>query len=188
MGASDDDPGIIDAARQGDRVAWEQLYRGIYPRLRSFFVRRLGYEHAEDAVNETMARAIAAIGRYTPGASGFDGWVFGIARHVSADHYRRAARERRQPAVAHLVDGQGPQGPSMVDERLESEEEHERLRAMFARLGPSEQEILELRVIAGLSADEVASVLHRTPGAVRTSQSRALAHLRRLMESAHVGS
>ena len=46
--------------------------------------------------------------------------------------------------------------------------------------------MLELRVIAGLSADQVAAVLGKRAGTVRTAQSRALAHLRELVEVATV--
>lgn len=182
MAPGDEDPGIIAAARHGDRVAWEQLYRRLYPRLRAFFTRRVGYENAEDAVNETMAKAIAGISAYSPGDAGFDGWIFGIARHVSADHHRRSARHLRQHKVAHHVDGNGPENCLPVDHDLDLRDDHARLRSMFARLDPAEQEILELRIIAGLSTDEVAAILDKRPGAVRTSQSRALAHLRRLVE------
>lgn len=180
------DGDVVDAARRGDRAAWEQLYRRLYPRLRSYLARHVGYQGVEDAVNETMAKAIAGIDGYRSGPSGFDGWVFGIARHVSADHFRRFARERRQHAVAHHIDGHGPDGDLPVDHDLDLAEDHAHLRSMFSQLQPAEQEILELRVIAGLSADEVAALLDRQPGAVRTSQSRALAHLRRLMESERV--
>jgi RNA polymerase sigma-70 factor (ECF subfamily) len=41
--------------------------------------------------------------------------------------------------------------------------------------------LLELRVVAELSTDEVASVLGRKPGAVRMAQSRALTRLRALI-------
>lgn len=181
MAAGDDDPSLIGAARRGDHAAWEQLYQNVYPRLRSFLVRKVGRDRAEDAVNETMARAIASISRYSEGPSGFDGWVFGIARHVAADHHRRVARDRRQADVAHLVDG-AVHASAPADEQVVVHDDHARLRAAFARLDPAEQEILELRVVAGLSPDQVAAVLDRRPGAVRTAQSRALSHLRRLME------
>ncbi len=180
------DSGVVDAARRGDRAAWEQLYRRLYPRLRSYLARRIGFEGVEDAVNETMAKAIAGIEGYRSGPSGFDGWVFGIARHVGADHHRRFARDRRQPIVAHHIDGHGPDGDLPVDHRLDLADDYAHLRSMFSRLDPAEQEILELRVIAGLSADEVAALLRRQPGAIRTSQSRALAHLRRLMEAEQI--
>jgi RNA polymerase sigma-70 factor, ECF subfamily len=186
MTPADRDPRIIHAARRGDHDAWEVLYRSVHPRLRSFFLRKVGPDHAEDAVNETMAGAIASIKGYTPGEAGFDGWVFGIARNVVADYHRRLARDRRQPAVAHLIDGTGPENAAAVGDDLDLRDEHVRLRSLFARLSPSEREVLELRVVAGLSADQVAAVLNRRPTAVRTAQSRALAHLRRLLEAERV--
>ena len=58
----------------------------------------------------------------------------------------------------------------------------DRVRAAFARLSPEEQELLELRVVAGLSSDGAASVLGKRPGAVRMAQARALGRLRVMME------
>jgi RNA polymerase sigma-70 factor (ECF subfamily) len=45
-------------------------------------------------------------------------------------------------------------------------------------LSDDDRELLDLRVVGGLSADEVASVLGKQPGAVRMAQSRALDRLR----------
>src|SRR5207248_9756458 len=56
------------------------------------------------------------------------------------------------------------------------------VRAAFERLGPANQELLELRVMAGLSAEAVGQVLGKRPGAVRMAQNRALGRLRALME------
>ena len=56
------------------------------------------------------------------------------------------------------------------------------VRAAFAKLGPADQEVLELRIMAGLSADEVAQTLGKRPGAVRMAQNRALGRLRALMD------
>jgi RNA polymerase sigma-70 factor, ECF subfamily len=186
MAGDEGDADVVDAARHGDRAAWEQLYRRLYPRLRSYLARHVGYEGVEDAVNETMAKAIAGIESYRSGPSGFDGWVFGIARHVRADHFRRYARDRREHTYAHHIGGHGPDGDLPVDHDLDLADDHARIRSMFSKLQPAEREILELRVIAGLSADQVAALLRRQPGAVRTSQSRALSHLRRLMEGERV--
>ncbi|HEY1653132.1 MAG TPA: RNA polymerase sigma factor [Acidimicrobiales bacterium] len=186
MTPGDQDPDLAPALQRGDRVAWDQFYRRLYPRLRSYFIRRLGHDGAEDAVSETMTKAIAAIDRYTPGAVGLEGWLFGIARHVNADHHRRSARVARQQQVAHLVDGCGLESRMPVDHDLDLSDEHAHVRSQFGRLEPAEQEVLELRVVAGLSANEVAAVLDKDPGAVRTFQSRALAHLRRLVEADRV--
>jgi RNA polymerase sigma-70 factor, ECF subfamily len=172
---------LVSAACEGDGAAWEALYRGIYPRLRAFFIRRVGVEHAEDGVSETMLRAVASIDRFQWTDAGFDGWVFGIARHVSVDHHRHADRARRYRHIGRLFGGNKSDGAT-VDQDLVISDDQALIRQLFTRLTPAEQEILELRVIAGLSAEQVGEVLGRNPGAVRTAQSRALAHLRELME------
>jgi RNA polymerase sigma-70 factor (ECF subfamily) len=173
---------LVSAARAGDADAWETLYRAIYPRLRAFFVRRVGLEHADDGVSETMLRAVASIDRFQWSEAGFDGWVFGIARHVSVDHHRHVDRARRYRHIGRLFAGNRSDATVTVDHDLVISDDQALIRRLFTRLTEAEQEVLELRVIAGLSAEQVGAVLERTPGAVRTAQSRALAHLRELME------
>lgn len=170
---------LVVAARAGDRGAWEALYRSVYPGLRAYLARRLGAAHAEDAVSETMTRAVAGIDRFELGPAGFTGWVYGIARRVVADHYRKGARFGRQRLAASRA--VPPQGP-LPGEGLVLAEEHAAVREAFVHLTPAEQELLELRVVAGLSAEEVAAVLGKKPGAVRTAQYRAMGHLREIMD------
>jgi RNA polymerase sigma-70 factor (ECF subfamily) len=164
---------LVERARTGDAQAWEALYRGLYPRLRAYLVGRAGSHVADDLASETMTRAVAAMGRYRHESAGFDGWVFGIARRVSADHHRGL---HRRPLTAVADD------PAPIEEPLDIADDHAELRRAFAQLPADDRELLELRVVAGLSADEVAGVLGKRSGAVRTAQCRALARLRRLLE------
>jgi RNA polymerase sigma-70 factor (ECF subfamily) len=153
------------------------LYRRAYPRLVAFAHRRLGSaDLARDAVSETMVRAVAAIDSYSRDDDGFTPWLFGICRHVVADIHR--FRHREAPERLGRIDDDAP-GP--LDALLESEERAQ-VRAAFERLEARERELLELRVIAGLSAAEVGVVLGRRPGAVRMAQMRALDRLRALVE------
>lgn len=159
---------------------WETLYKRVYPRLFAYALRRLDADAARDAVAETMTRAVASASRYRSTGLGVDAWLFGICRHVVLDAQRAAGRAR-----ARAASGYGLPPVSAVDEtpsgldRLLSAEEAAAMRAAFARLSDADRELLELRVVMGLSAEEVASVLGRRPGAVRMAQSRALARLRR---------
>ena len=56
------------------------------------------------------------------------------------------------------------------------------MRRAFGRLTDDEQELLELRVVGRLSAEEVGEVIGKRPGAVRMAQARALSRLRSLLE------
>ena len=71
--------------------------------------------------------------------------------------------------------------PASPADSVEIADEHAAIRAAFARLSEADREVLELRVIAGLTPEQTAAVLGKRPGAVRTAQSRALARLRKEM-------
>lgn len=167
----------LGPVRARDEASWEEIYRQLYPRLHAFFARRVGSALAEDAVAETMARAVAGADRYVPGPAGFHGWVFGIARHVAADLQRLASKGRGRPTPPSV----DPTPPDPPGDTLLRRDEHAALRKAFEQLDEKDREVLELRVVAGLSAEQVAAVLGKRAGAVRMAQSRALANLRRLM-------
>lgn len=169
---------MVERARHHDEEAWAALFRAAYPRLLAYARRRLlDTDGAKDAVAETMARAVAGIGRFTWKGGGFDAWLFGILRHVVLD-----AQRARRPH--HLADAdQSPSGDRGPLEQLLADEEAGQVRAAFDRLGLVDKEVLELRVLAGLSSEEVATVLGKRPGAVRMAQSRALERLRHSLET-----
>jgi RNA polymerase sigma-70 factor (ECF subfamily) len=171
---------LVDQARNGDSDAWVVLYKRAYPSLLGFAAARLGRLEAEDAVSETMTRAVRNISKFEWKGVDFTGWLFGIHRHVVAD----AQRARGRRSLAPVPDGDSDRDDSQPIDGLLRHEEHSRVRVVFDRLNSKDQELLHLRVIAGMSVEEVAGVLGKRPGAVRVAQSRALGRLRKLMEHA----
>jgi RNA polymerase sigma-70 factor (ECF subfamily) len=164
---------VVSDARIGDADAWEQIYLHLYPRLSSYARGHLDADRASEAVSETFARAVAGIHRFFWKDSGFEGWVFAILRNVIVDMHRKSGRAQRAPLV---FDGDRIQIEPI--DRLLADEESDAIRKAFSRLAPSDQEILHLRVVSGLSSDEVATTLGKRPGAIRMAQARALDRLR----------
>lgn len=169
--AAEDVGELVERARTGDVDAWDALYRRLYPRLYAYAGHRAGWQHAGDIVNETMARALAGIGRFRRGGT-FDAWVFGITRNVIHEHHRS------QGPVTPVADPAVTSTDPPPDNAVLAAQDRAALRDAFSRLDHHDRELLELRVVAGLTAREVAAVLHKRPGAVRMAQSRALARLR----------
>jgi len=169
---------LVERARRGDLVAWEALYRGAYPRMLAYARRRLDPEAARDAVSEAMARAVARIDRFTWAGGGFDAWLFGILRHVVLDAQRAGSQWTPAPP---LLDEAESDKPGPLDHLLGLERARA-VRTAFSRLRAGDRELLELRVVAGLSSDDAAVVLGKRPGAVRMAQVRALERLRALLE------
>ena len=53
-----------------------------------------------------------------------------------------------------------------------------RMQKLLAVLPEKQREILTLRIVVGMSAEETAEAVGSTPGAVRVAQHRALARLK----------
>jgi RNA polymerase sigma-70 factor (ECF subfamily) len=161
---------------EGDATAWRDFYCRVYPLMVAYARRRLGgLEAARDAVAEALARTVTTVARMEELGASPEAWGFGILRNVVVDAQRRAQREWR--VVATLT----PEPPDAA-ERAAIADEHEEVRRAFERLPERDRELLELRTVAGLSSDEVGSVLSMNPGAVRMAHARALARLRDLLE------
>ena len=167
--------GEVGRLRAGDPLSWETLYRRVYPSMLAYAKRRVATtEEAQDAVSEALTRTVAGIDRLGATGASPESWLFGVLRHVVLDRQRSSYRSRDLPTRREIA----------TTDPLEAVvlgEEHDAVRSAFARLTEHDRELLELRVVAGLSADEVAEVLDMRPGAVRTAQSRALERLRGLL-------
>ena len=88
------------ASLDGDSGAYAALLRALRPPLRSFFRRRLPAREdvVEDLVQETLVAVHmrrATFDRERP----FTAWLFAIARHKLADHFRRDRRHRCADAL-----------------------------------------------------------------------------------------
>ncbi len=119
--------------------------------------------------------AITALPRYKDQGRPFLAFVYGIAAHKVADAHRAVARNRAEP-TDHVPERPTPDvGPEQMAIEADSAA---RMDALLNLLPAKQREILILRVVVGLSAEETAEAVGSSPGAVRVAQHRALARLR----------
>lgn len=163
----------VARAQAGDSAAFGVLYSEYRRRIFSLARFSLPHQAAEDAVGETFVRAWEALPRYRDMGVPFVSWLYGIARHVVADALRVRGR----------VDVRAEPPPESVDSR---EQECDRLvlGAAIADLPDEQRMVIELKFLGGLTNDEVAALLGKSPGAVNTQQWRALRALRDVLEEA----
>jgi RNA polymerase sigma-70 factor (ECF subfamily) len=163
----------------GQPAAVESLIRQIRPMVVRYCRARLGnlaghYQVAEDVAQEVCLAVLTALPRYRDMGRPFASFVFGIASHKVADARRTAARLAipTDDLPDSPDDQPGPEEAAVC--RLEAQ----RARALLARLPGNQRELLVLRVLTGLSAEETGAALGMSAGAVRVAQHRALARLR----------
>jgi RNA polymerase sigma-70 factor, ECF subfamily len=168
-------------AARGQPAAIESLLEQIRPMVLRYCRSRLGhishYDIADDVAQEVCIAVLSALPRYRDMGRPFASFVFGIASHKVADAMRNAARL----AVPTNDLPDGPDGGPGPEETVVADLDAQRARALLARLPPHQQELIVLRVLTGLSAEETGSALGMSPGAVRVAQHRALARLRAIV-------
>ena len=180
---------LVGAAVDGDRVAVEGVLRWIRPLVLRYCRARVGsqektFASADDVAQEVCLAVFAALPSYRDQGRPFLAFVYGIAAHKVADAHRSAARNRAEP-VPEI-----PDSPELVDagpEQLAMQGELAgRMDKLLDMLPDKQREILVLRVVVGLSAEETAEAVGSTPGAVRVAQHRALGKLRDVLQSEEV--
>jgi RNA polymerase sigma-70 factor (ECF subfamily) len=161
-------------ARQagGDPEAFAELYGRYMERVYRFLLIRTGsMPDAQDLTSQTFLAALESIGAYG-GRGSFGGWLFGIARHKLADHYRR-----RRPEIP-LDDVEGLPHPDPPPEQVaEARLQLARVSRALQSLDAQQAEAVALRLFGGLDAAEVARVMSKSEAAVKMLVHRGLRKL-----------
>ncbi|WP_202879247.1 RNA polymerase sigma factor [Nocardioides cynanchi] len=174
---------IDDAVRRmcaGDGDAFREVYRSTQPALLRYLTVLVGTADAEDVASETWAQACRDLGRFSGDADGFRGWVTTIGRHRALDLLRQ--RSRRVRVDRDLTDIEVAD-PRDLEATVEEAFGTAGAVALIGSLPRQQAEAVWLRVVMGLDAKTAASVMGTRPGAVRSSTSRGLKTLARLLES-----
>ncbi len=170
----------VAAAAQGDRSALAQVLEMVRPLVMRYCRARIGAAErgqlsADDVAQEVCLAVMTALPRYQDQGRPFMAFVYGIASHKVADAHRNASRNKAE-AMAEVPDvistDHGPE-----QRALESETSRQ-MNTLLATLPEKHREILILRLVMGLSAEETATAVGSTAGAIRVAQHRALAKLK----------
>ncbi|HUQ39078.1 MAG TPA: RNA polymerase sigma factor, partial [Acidimicrobiales bacterium] len=134
-------------------------------------------QDAEDVASATWLDAARNLRSFAGTEDDFRGWLFSIARRRLIDHLRRQER-RPAAAVDHAILAEVGTRTDAADDALGGMGDAA-ARQLVAGLPAEQADIVLLRVVAGLTVDEVAAITGRRPGTVRVLQHRALRRLAR---------
>jgi RNA polymerase sigma-70 factor (ECF subfamily) len=167
---------LIARVGEGDRSAFEILYRRYARPVFALALRRLGDRgRAEDAVQETFTSVWRSAGSYRqergPGAP----WLYAVARNAIVD--RRRSRSEPPTEVPDT-----PSTEAEPAERAEASWTAWRVHRALAELPENERTVLELAYWSELSQSEIAEFLDIPLGTVKTRTRTALARLADALE------
>jgi RNA polymerase sigma-70 factor (ECF subfamily) len=168
------------AYQQADRRSAELLMEALAPLLRRFFMSTTdGRQYSDDLVQETLLRLHKARHSYRP-SDPLLPWVFAIARHAKIDYFRRrhrtAVRESsvEPEALARYAAPAEQQIPDVAD-----------FQSLVSSLPESQQQVLTMLKVLGMSVEEVARATSSTAGSVKQKAHRAYERLRSLLDKSH---
>ena len=187
----DNDSNAADEARliaqaRSDPDAFIQLYRRHYDAIFRYCAHRLfERQAAEDATSEVFLKAVEHFARFKGDASHFRGWLYRIAGNVANDHLRKTARRQRlleRASREHNIRIVG--GASAVES---PNDKLAMLREAVLSLKPRYQTIITLRFFENMKSTEIAELLGRSAGTVRSQLKRALVELRKRLHHSNGG-
>ena len=164
---------VIAAAKTGAEWATTILYREFGPSLLRY-LRAQAPADGEDLASEVWMNVAGGLARFEGDDAAFRCWLFSIARRRLIDFRRREQRRRTMLSSLETTgasDGVDPEAQALMASESEAALAH------IASLPPDQAEVVLLRVVAGLDAEEVAAIVGKKAGAVRVLQHRALKRL-----------
>jgi RNA polymerase sigma-70 factor, ECF subfamily len=167
---------LVERAQGGDRRALEELYLLHFDRIYSYLHMSVGNRHdAEDLTNQTFVKMLESIERFEWRKVPISAWLFRIAHNLAMDHFRASRRWQPEEDV--------PEPERSVEHSAEEEAfqaiGRRSMLEMIEDLSHDQQQVLTLKFVFNFGNAEVATILGKTEGAIKSLQHRALATLQR---------
>jgi RNA polymerase sigma-70 factor, ECF subfamily len=158
-----DDTSVVNAARDGNRSAFGRLYEKYGRMVHGILLARVPRPEVDDLVQDVFVLAMRRLPTLRePGA--FGGWLAMIARNRATDYHRSA------PSVVELQDSTLKQSPPQPEAMA--------VLGVIQGLPEAYRETLVLRLVEGMTGQEIAERTGLTPQSVRVNLHRGMKQLR----------
>lgn len=167
---------LVIRCQAGDEGAYRELVERYTPRL-TYYLRKLvpQRDRIDDLLQETWIDVFRQLPRLQAAAA-FAVWVYRIAHGKAARDWRHQNRLPIEPVVTE------PQ-IAEEDEAPFSPAQAERIHAALDQLVPEQREVLVLRFLENLSYEEIAQVVGRHVGTIRSRIHYGKQALRRILKT-----
>jgi len=167
---------LVLRCQGGDGAAFEELVGRYSGRLRFYLARVTSVDRADDLLQEVWCDVFRSLGRLLD-PSAFAAWIYRIAR----DRAWRCLRQRSLPTAT--LEGVEIAAADDVPDEAFVMEDARAVRAALDRLAPEHREVLVLRFVEQMKYDQIAAVVGRPAGTVRSRLHYAKRALREALES-----
>lgn len=171
---------LLQKAQDFDPDALGQIFDNHYEQIYSYVLRRLGKEDlAQNIVSETFCRLLESYHKGKGPADVVLYWMYRVAHNLVVDVYRQSDRQPL-PLNEGVLSDKGPE----PEEAILQQQTNNHVRWALAQLTEDQQQVLALKFFEGMDNGQVAAIMQKTIGSVKSLQHRGLASLERFLEQA----
>jgi RNA polymerase sigma-70 factor (ECF subfamily) len=172
---------LLDAARRGDRTAFEDLVRRTYVDTYTLAMRLTANEEdARDVVQDAYLRAWKGIGRFR-GDAQFSTWMYRITANAASTHVERR-RRRRTEVLDDLTEPAETAHDALPELAAESAMGLSELGRAVEALPPKLRSIVVLKDVYGLPHETIAAELGISVAAAKVRLHRGRKRLREMLD------
>jgi RNA polymerase sigma factor (sigma-70 family) len=166
---------LLQRVADGDRAAFETLYRGYFPRLTRFLQRVMRRPQAvEEVLNDAMLVVWHKAGTFN-GQSKVSTWIFAIAYHKALKAIKRFDEPQEMDEEAFDETQPGPETQLMQRERCAV------LLQQLGRMSAEHRAVIELTYYHGCAYREIAQIMNCPVDTVKTRMFHARRRLRQFL-------
>lgn len=169
---------LIRRAKECDPSAFARIFEYYYQDVYNYIYHKVVNVHlAEDLTSDVFLKVLESIDSFSFRGIPLAIWLLRIARNLMVDHFRGQPKTADLPLKEDLLPTEV--GPSDV---FETKLTRQQLVRAFSDLTEEQQDVIILKFVDGLNNTEVAQVLGKSEGAIKSLQHRALVSLNRVLE------
>jgi RNA polymerase sigma-70 factor (ECF subfamily) len=167
---------LVERAQRGEREALEELYLLHFDRIYSYLHMSVGNRHdAEDLTTQTFLKMLESITKFKWRSAPFSAWLFRIAHNLAMDHFRATRRWQPEENVPEQPGEEEPSAESVAFQSIGRQS----MLELIENLSQEQQQVLTLKFVFNFPNADVATILGKTEGAVKSLQHRALVSLQK---------
>ena len=167
---------------QRDPQAFGELYDRYYPRIYHYILGRTAcVDTAMDITSTTFFKALAGLKKFRWQGVSFGAWLYRIATNEVYAHFRKAKNE--VTLLENIIHQPGEADPLVdvieAEEELERHQEFLKIQQKLVNLPVKYQEVISLRFFENKEIHEIAEILRKPEGTIKSLLHRGLKNLRK---------
>ena len=187
---SESEQQLVERAKT-EKEAFGQLFDRYYSKIFGYVLKRTGdVAVAEDLVSETFFKAMKNIKKFQWRGVSFSAWLYRIATNEVNMFYRRSkpfelSIEAENEAHGFDVPDLNTPERDIVElqDTVERHAQYKMVQGHLIKLSEKYQEVITLRYFENKKIHEVAEILGKSPGTIKSLLSRGVHKLKALMDS-----